>query len=884
MMNRLVMNKLKRIVSAAAAAVMVTAAWVTVPSIDRVSAADAEKSEKAYALELMGVMSAKDNSVYEQTISRGDFAYYLGKMLKRSSDDSQKRYFSDVTDYDYATPYINALVEMGVISVGDDRKFNPSDDITSDEAVKMVVSALGYGPLAKVRGGYPLGYMRIARDGNLLDGVDFESGEAITLNCAMNLMFNALLEPQYVLNEIQGDEQTYIKSEDSTLIGELYGMDYAHGVLTGANGVNIKFDTDVTADENSIVADGVKCEIDGETEYYADILGKGVYVLFDDETDKVFHIFEDTEYNTEETVIDIKDFVKYTSGSIEYYQNNKARSINVSNAIVLYNNAVPQKNLSQLFDNLTCGSIRALKTDGGAYDVVMIYDCKPFVLKYADTTSEALYSLSDDTVIKLKEYENVRITDESGKLCDVEDLAAKSVMNVYAAADKERINIKVTQNSVEGVLGGMNAGEREITVNSAVYETEKGFEALFNALSVGSTIRVYLDEFGKVIYAKVTDGEGMVIGYLIGAKCESDVFDSGLIFKLYTSDSKLLTLDGADNISIDGKSFRGSAKSALAAIPGGGNQTQIIRYALNSDGKIRKIDTYEQGEEDEDATLKRVKDGSSASVKYSYRINKDLVLSADTLFFCVPQDDVVRGASVGDFSIVKQGRFNNGVNFKFECYKAKGENEFADAIVYRVNPDDTKGNDYLNSNMFLISEIAEAVDADNETYTQIKGMLLGRDETLKVYDDKLLSSAVSVGTLAEGDLIRYRTDYNGAVMDIQLLYDESEGRRIGWGNDTDRYSMFDPSYTSYFNLSFGYVSERGDSTIGWGYKSGTQTDERISAGSTTFMFYDKNSRDKKVYLGNFDDIRDYESAGDECDIIIAQFSDANIRTAVIYKR
>lgn len=193
MMNRLVMNKLKRIVSAAAAAVMVTAAWVTVPSIDRVSAADAEKSEKAYALELMGVMSAKDNSVYEQTISRGDFAYYLGKMLKRSSDESQKRYFSDVTDYDYATPYINALVEMGVISVDDDRKFNPSDEITSDEAIKMVVSALGYGPLAKVRGGYPLGYMRIARDGNLLDGVDLESGEAITLNCAMNLMFNALL-------------------------------------------------------------------------------------------------------------------------------------------------------------------------------------------------------------------------------------------------------------------------------------------------------------------------------------------------------------------------------------------------------------------------------------------------------------------------------------------------------------------------------------------------------------------------------------------------------------------------------------------------------------------------------------------------------------------
>ena len=72
--------------------------------------------------------------------------------------------------------------------------------------------------------------------------------------------------------------------------------------------------------------------------------------------------------------------------------------------------------------------------------------------------------------------------------------------------------------------------------------------------------------------------------------------------------------------------------------------------------------------------------------------------------------------------------------------------------------------------------------------------------------------------------------------------------------------------------------------VGWGYKSGANTDERINALSTSITFYDKDSRESKVYKGSINEIKDYKSAGDECDMIFVQFNQGYIQAAVVYKR
>ena len=63
-----------------------------------------------------------------------------------------------------------------------------------------------------------------------------------------------------------------------------------------------------------------------------------------------------------------------------------------------------------------------------------------------------------------------------------------------------------------------------------------------------------------------------------------------------------------------------------------------------------------------------------------------------------------------------------------------------------------------------------------------------------------------------------------------------------------------------------------------------ETDERINAAQTTFMFYDKDSKTDKVYKGNYRDIKDYKTTPNSEDIIIVQMNQGTIQAAVVYKK
>ena len=150
------------------------------------------------------------------------------------------------------------------------------------------------------------------------------------LRAATELLFNTLIEPQYLPTSIKSGEDgstAYKKSYDNIFLKELYGLDYVSGCLSGSNGVNIKFD--VESDENSIVADGTKCRIDGETEDYTEFIGREVTVLYNEKTEYVFYIFESDSQSQKEMKIDIDDFSGYQNGNITYYSDkNTLKSVN----------------------------------------------------------------------------------------------------------------------------------------------------------------------------------------------------------------------------------------------------------------------------------------------------------------------------------------------------------------------------------------------------------------------------------------------------------------------------------------------------------------------------------------------------------------------------
>lgn len=54
--------------------------------------------------------------------------------------------FTDVEDGSWYSPYVNDLVDMGIINGFPDGTFKPLDTLNADQFIKMVVTALGYAP------------------------------------------------------------------------------------------------------------------------------------------------------------------------------------------------------------------------------------------------------------------------------------------------------------------------------------------------------------------------------------------------------------------------------------------------------------------------------------------------------------------------------------------------------------------------------------------------------------------------------------------------------------------------------------------------------------------------------------------------------------------
>ncbi|MDO5311040.1 MAG: hypothetical protein Q4E94_03955, partial [Clostridia bacterium] len=544
------------------------------------------------------------------------------------------------------------------------------------------------------------------------------------------------------------------------------------------------------------------------------------------------------------------------------------------------------------------GEIRLMDFDGdGRYNAVTVDNFESFVMKYYDGASSTIFAKNSGDYIDLDSYEYVALKDESGKAIDAADIPADSVLNIMATRDGERIKVTVSGKSIEGQVEEINSsdgiyGGTEVKIGGKAYGISRQYEdELEKTVSVGSSIIAYINMFDRIIAAEVYNPDGYNAAYLMNAVIDSASFDKSLKLYMYKSDGKIETKSCAARITVDGIEYKSNSAAAAAfpqCVVSGDTVTltpQIIKYRENADEFITEIDTYNQGNESTESSLARTVGQESEVMKFNARIGKKEVLSANTKVYHVPQDSDVMSATEKDFKILGTNSINSRYSFKLECYRLRGSNEYADIVVYRRSFDDTKENDWWNSSIFLVKENYEMSDADSESLRRITGLINGGEGYIDVYESELADTVkISPEDIKEGDLIRYRTNFNGRVHDIELLYDPSGYDFSNWKNYNEAVSLFDPTYDQYFQLSFGYVSESSVHNVGWGYKSGAQTDELVDLSSVPCMFFDRNERDgKRVYTERSASVRDYKSFGDKCDRIIVHLKNGNPAAAVIYR-
>ncbi len=140
-----------------------------------------EEEDAAKDLANYGIMSGFPDGSFglDQTITRAQIAKMIVTALGFKDIDMGRSYFSDVPDTHWAKNYINYAREEGVVGGFEDWTFKPDESVTTNQAIKMVVSMMSYDRYAVADFDknfyshignlkYPYDYVSIAKTRNLL--------------------------------------------------------------------------------------------------------------------------------------------------------------------------------------------------------------------------------------------------------------------------------------------------------------------------------------------------------------------------------------------------------------------------------------------------------------------------------------------------------------------------------------------------------------------------------------------------------------------------------------------------------------------------------------------------------------------------------------------
>lgn len=161
----------------------------TFPDVDE----DAEYAGAVEYISNVGIMIGDDQGNFNPNkyVSRAEMATIICNLLDEKEDlSTDGSIFSDVPDSHWANKYITKAVSIGAVSGYGNGNFGPSDTVTYEQALTMIVRAMGLEEEAVVAGGFPDGYIKIACDFGYTDWITAEKGDLLTRGQVVMILYN----------------------------------------------------------------------------------------------------------------------------------------------------------------------------------------------------------------------------------------------------------------------------------------------------------------------------------------------------------------------------------------------------------------------------------------------------------------------------------------------------------------------------------------------------------------------------------------------------------------------------------------------------------------------------------------------------------------------
>ena len=154
-------------------------------------------SEAVSILSSLDILTGFEDGTFrpDETVTRAQMAAIICRTLgyeNQAQSSMGTTVFADVPASHWASGYINVAQAQQIINGYGNGNYGPEDLVTYEQAVKMIVSALGYDLAAAGKGGYPTGYLAIASAKGITKNANGRVGDPAARSAIAVLVYNSL--------------------------------------------------------------------------------------------------------------------------------------------------------------------------------------------------------------------------------------------------------------------------------------------------------------------------------------------------------------------------------------------------------------------------------------------------------------------------------------------------------------------------------------------------------------------------------------------------------------------------------------------------------------------------------------------------------------------
>ncbi len=777
-----------------------------------------------------------------------------------------KTRFPDVPELHWATGAINVADQQGMVRGDDVGTFRPDDPVLLQEAIAIIVRAMGYEPAAADKGGYPAGYMYIASSNQLLRGIDGSTAEPATRGDIAQLIFNSLTVN--LMEQVGYGTQVRYEVVDKTLLYDKLNVEKGYGQIVGTGETSLTGGS-TTAENRIQIGESIFYLGDTNAKQY---LGYNVlyYARLDKTTDEktLINVREQANKNRSVTVV-ANDIVSVTKGddnivSFEYWANDAdrdAKTVQIAtDATYIYNGKYKTGVTTEQLKP-TSGNVVLLDADtNGIYEIVFVNHFTNIVVDTVSTVTGRVTDkyLNGSLVFDEDNSEIMYTLVKDGKEISVGELEEWNVISYTISEDNLLVKGYVSDASVNGTVTEINEEGYRIGSSTRSYKKAASYP---NDIELRDRGTFYLDIEGNI--AAVDEnatvdtelGASRKYAYLVDAAMSTG-FATTAQFKLFTATGETTILTSTNKMRFN-DAYGTEPSEVVDTLKGGGSVSpQLIMYETNSAGAITALDTATNGT----ATGAPNKGEFTLNIDREDMIYKtasgklgNVGIGENTIIFDIPTD---AGTDTSKYSIRTRNTLSNDTAYDALVYDLQ-ENYVANVVIITSST----GTSAPESPILVVDYIAETQNEEYEDTDRLYGWQNGQQINILAADKTVLvkpSATRGTTALTAGDIIQYRLNTAGEIDGITLLFDSAA-----------KNTEFITEVTNDLTCVYGRVTKKFSGSVNVSVNGDVRN---YATGDAIVYLYDSARMNNKISVVSSADIEIYEE-GNETRLFLRIYDD-----------